>query len=455
MSEHDERIKIERAELFDPEVDKALARDHAQRERIVADAPPVSPVRRFLMNPLVYLPVAALLGALLAFRLLDPQIQDFPVVGGEVQLINAEPFDGAPGVIAMTIGNHEVYVDTGRVQLDPGADGEPAFANVDAIKVGDKIEVVGDAEGGHLVAGAIRPTARSGSFGATDKAWWPLVLFFPLTAAFISLGLLLAEGFTTRNWLRMIERSIIGGFLSALFSLIAMIIPGGIVLLIGQHVLQSEIAHRTDAAMFTMQNVGGFTFCVFAACRAAAWAGVGAAAGLGMNLVRSTKAQLRNSIIGGALGGAFGGVFFDPIDRWVRTSLYTTSSTSRLVGLIAVGLSIGIFVALVERLGREAWLRVRTGPLAGKSFILYKTPTVIGSSPSSDVYLFKDAEIDAAHATIHRVGVVYEIEDMASRMGTQVGGSRIRRRRLASGDQIILGSTILDFEERQKRTQQV
>jgi hypothetical protein len=37
-------------------------------------------------------------------------------------------------------------------------------------------------------------------------------------------------------------------------------------------------------------------------------------------------------------------------------------------------------------------------------------------------------------------------------MGTSVGGDKIRRRRLASGDQIVIGSTILDFEERQKRT---
>ena len=171
-----------------------------------------------------------------------------------------------------------------------------------------------------------------------------------------------------------------------------------------------------------------------------------------MNIVRSTKTQLRNSVIGGALGGALGGLFFDPIDRWWKASMFEGGDLSRLVGLVAVGLSIGIFVALVERLGRDAWLRVRTGPLAGKSFILYKTPTILGSSPQSDVYLFKDAEIDASHAQVHRVGTVYEIEDMSSRMGTSVGGNKVRRRRLVSGDQIIIGSTILDFEERQKRT---
>ena len=172
-----------------------------------------------------------------------------------------------------------------------------------------------------------------------------------------------------------------------------------------------------------------------------------------MNLVRSTRAQLRNSTIGGALGGAVGGMFFDPIERFLGSTMFADAAVSRGVGLVAVGLSVGIFVALVERLARDAWLRVRTGPLAGKSFILYKTPSVIGNAPSSDVYLYKDAEIDPAHASIHRVGTTYEIEDLGSRMGTQVAGTKVRRRRLSSGDQIVIGSTILDFEERQQRTQ--
>ena len=111
-------------------------------------------------------------------------------------------------------------------------------------------------------------------------------------------------------------------------------------------------------------------------------------------------------------------------------------------------------MALVERLARDAWLRVRTGPLAGKSFILYKTPTLIGNAPSSDVYLYKDADIDPTHAAVHRVGTTYEIEDMGSRMGTAVGGTKVRRKRLVSGDQITIGSTIVDFEERQKREPQ-
>lgn len=446
----EDQIRIDRQELFDPAVDKALARERAGRERIVADTAPVSPMRRLLLNSLVYLPFAAALAALVTWMLLDPKIHDMPIVSGEIILVNADPFEGRTGVIALTVGSNEVLVDTARVKLENGAAGEPAFASADNLKIGDRIEAVGLAQDRRLIAASIRPTASAEARGEVEKPTWPLFLLFPLTAALVAFGLLFSEGLTTRNWIRMTERSLLGSFLAALFAVLAFV-PAGLILSISQKVLHSEASH-SDALVVTVKDVGAVSFFVFTACRSAAWACIGAATGLGMNLVRSTRTQLRNSVIGGALGGALGGLFFDPIDRFFGSSLFAGSATSRLVGLLAVGLSIGIFVALVERLARDAWLRVRTGPLAGKSFILYKTPTIIGNSPQSDVYLYKDAEIDPSHASVHRVGTTYEIEDMGTRMGTSVGGNKIRRRRLVSGDQIVIGSTILDFEERQKRT---
>ncbi|HEU4731461.1 MAG TPA: FHA domain-containing protein [Kofleriaceae bacterium] len=445
MSE--QQIRIEREELFDPAVDKALARERRGRERIIADTPPVSPIRRLLLNSMIYLPVAAALGALITWWLLDPKINDRPIVSGEIMLVNADPFDGHPGIISLTIGPNEVLVDTAWVKLEKGTDGQPAFASADSLKIGDRIEVSGAADGRRLHALAIRPTSDPKPRGELEEPSWPLFLLFPLTATLIAFGLLFAEGLTTRNWIRMIERTLLGSFLAALFATLAFF-PAGLMILAARFV-QSHLSE--PSAAMTIKDFSAVSFLVFTAGRSAAWACIGAAAGLGMNLVRSTRTQLRNSVIGGALGGALGGLFFDPIDRFF-SSLFAGGGISRLVGLLAVGISIGIFVALVERLARDAWLRVRTGPLAGKSFILYKTPTIIGNSPDSDVYLYKDAEIDPSHAAIHRVGTTYEIEDMGTRMGTSVGGNKIRRRRLASGDQIVIGSTILDFEERQKRT---
>src|SRR6185295_15508897 len=151
------------------EVDKALARERQGRERIVADAPPVSPLRRLMLNSMFYLPIAAALGAFVCWKLLDPYIADFPVVRGDIVLINAEPFGVSPGVVSLTVGSNEVLVDTAHVRLEPGAAGEPAFESADALKVGDRIEVAGLAEGTRLVAGAIRPTKGEDTHGGVEK----------------------------------------------------------------------------------------------------------------------------------------------------------------------------------------------------------------------------------------------------------------------------------------------
>src|SRR5262245_31186350 len=110
MSEDD--IRIARDELFAPAIDEALAREHAGRERIVADTAPVSPLRRLMLNSLVYLSFAAMLGALASWLLLEPKITDLPTVSGEIILVNAEPLGIAPGFVSLTIGPHEVLVHT-------------------------------------------------------------------------------------------------------------------------------------------------------------------------------------------------------------------------------------------------------------------------------------------------------------------------------------------------------
>jgi hypothetical protein len=412
------------------------------------------------MSSLFYLPVAGLLASFFAWVLIEPHFADFSLVGGEVLLVNAEPFEFGDGsldpeigeAINLTVGDNKVIVFPNLVSMEPGADGQAAFTDISEIQPGTHLEAVGEpwAEN-EMLAGALRPATASHAMDTGDRIGsgsdWAGLLLFPLTAVFIAVAMLVAEGVSSRNWVRMIDRVMIGVLLTGIFSFLSFI-PAAIMMVIGGYVMSMD----ASAEWTTVQDMPAVTFVLYSACRSGAWAFIGAGLGLGMNLARSTKSQLRNSVIGGALGGALGGVFFDPIDRFFQEpSAFAGAELSRVVGLIAVGLCVGFFVALVDQLAREAWLRVRTGPLAGKSFVLYKTPTTIGSSPSADVYLFKDAAIDPDHVAIHRVGNRYEIEDLGTRSGTQVGGQAIRRQRLNSGDQITLGATVLEFEERAKQ----
>ncbi len=441
-------------------MEEALDRQRQLARHVVQEPPPVSRFKRLMMNPLFYLPLAGLLGGLICWLILEPYMEDFSRLRAEVTLVNDDPFEyrglarelGVSRVVVVTLGTKEVLVFPGLTRMEPGAAGEPAFDDVADIRPGTIIEATGDmADETALFANAVRPVTRDEDFVpdteiVTGMSQFAGIALFPIAAVLMAGFLLLAEGISARNWVRMVERVLLGVLLTAVFSVVAFL-PAEIAMLAGNLILDSD-----PGATAGIHGLSPMVLVGFMACRSVAWAFIGAGIGLGMNLVRSTRVQLRNSVVGGVLGGALGGAFFDPIDRFVRPeSFFAAADLSRLVGLVIVGACIGVFVALVDRLAREAWIRVRTGPLAGKSLPLYRTPTVVGSAPAADIYLFKDAEIDPSHAAIHRVGNRYEIEDLGSRTGTTVAGRPVGRGRLVSGDQIVLGSTVLQFEERAKR----
>ena len=451
----DGRIRISREEVYAKAVDEALAAVQAVRRTALTEPPELPPLRRLLHSKLFYLTVAGFIGSFLAWAILEPMFQDFEILGGEVNLINREPWmcpAEAQKCMEFTVGHTVAMVFPGETRLERGADGQPAFVGLHHVVPGTYLEVVGgEIEPGKIGAMAVRPATPERAKATGHKIEGEFtpgrILLFPLTAVLIVLFIFLAEGVSDRHWRRTVSRSLVGTSLTLVFACLAFV-PAGAVLLLGEAVLNASLK---GGLFVTVDDLSPISFVLFTASRSMCWAVIGMGIGLGMNLVRSTKLQLRNSILGGALGGAFGGMFFDPIDRFLGSaSAFEGGDLSRVIGVCMVGAAVGFFVALSEHLAREAWLLVRTGPLAGKSFVLYRSPTVLGSSTQADIYLFKDADIDPEQAAIHRVGNTYEIEDLGSRTGAMVNGAEVRRSRLASGDQIVLGNTVLDFEERVK-----
>lgn len=446
-----ERIVIGRAELFTADVERALERERRLAQRELPEPPPLPRWRRILLSSTFYLPAAGALACVGAWLLVEPFFDDLSRIGGEVVLVNSDPFDiDLPGAVALTVGRGEVVV-LPETAMEPGADGQPPFSSLSAITPGTVLEAAGSPIGTQrLVAVAVRPATREAA-AATGQEIAPEMtaarfLLFPVTAVALALAMLAAEGIASRHWLRLAERAAVGVLLTLVFTLVAYV-PAGLSMAVAEAVALPDLALYYGTGEFPPLQ-----FLLYAAGRSAAWAWVGAAIGLGMSLYKGTAVQRRNALTGGALGGALGGVLFDPIDRFLTgSSAFGGGDLSRLVGLVAVGVAVGIFVALVDRLAREAWILVRTGPLAGKSFVLYRNPTVVGSAPQADIYLFKDAEIEPRHLAIHRVGNAYEVEDLGTRAGTQVEGATVRQRRLRSGDRIVVGSTALDFEERTEK----
>jgi len=184
--------------------------------------------------------------------------------------------------------------------------------------------------------------------------------------------------------------------------------------------------------------------------RALSWAFVGALLASGQGIATRSGKRMRNGAIGGLLGGLVGGLLFDPLSLWLQRGW-----ASRLVAIGVIGIVTGGLIGLVENLLKDAWLKVLAGHLAGKEFVIYRNPTRLGSSPKSDIYLFKDAAVAPQHAVISSDGRSYFIEDLGTQSGTFVNGARISRQRLRPNDTLQIGTSRLLYSERVARRSSV
>jgi hypothetical protein len=177
--------------------------------------------------------------------------------------------------------------------------------------------------------------------------------------------------------------------------------------------------------------------------RALSWGFVGMMLGLVQGLAIWSTKKAKNGALGGLLGGIVGGALFDPIDIVLQTDW-----VSRLVALCIIGAATGVLIGIVESVLKDAWLLVTGGPLTGKQFVIYKNPTVFGSAPKADIYLFKDATVEPRHAALHTLPRGHELEDLGTPAGTLVNGRRIGRHRLRTGDSIQIGQYAFSYTER-------
>jgi MFS family permease len=168
------------------------------------------------------------------------------------------------------------------------------------------------------------------------------------------------------------------------------------------------------------------------------------------------RRKLVNGIIGGTLGGTLGGALaFLLREAWARVlsgeevdSLWAPTA----LGFVALGMCIGLLVALAHVVLKDAWVRVEAGFRAGRDLILTKEKTTIGRGEQCDIGLFGDNMVEKVHARIVQSGGRYFLEDVNSQGGTFVNDQPTAGRvALRSGDRIRVGRSVLCFRERARR----
>ena len=185
------------------------------------------------------------------------------------------------------------------------------------------------------------------------------------------------------------------------------------------------------------------------AARIVGWVLMGFICGAGVGLASGSLGDLAGSLrnvikgaVGGWVGGFVGGVAFDIIGA-NASGLY-----SRLFGLCALGLAVGLMIGLVQELTKSAWLNVEAGRLRGRSFNIDRAVATLGRAEENQVGLFGDPGVQPRHAVIERRGNDYVLKSLAVQQGVTVNGNRIETVTLREGDRIGISNYELSFHLR-------
>jgi Inner membrane component of T3SS, cytoplasmic domain len=177
--------------------------------------------------------------------------------------------------------------------------------------------------------------------------------------------------------------------------------------------------------------------------RGLGWALFGIGIGVTVGLLTRSRKRAINGALGGALGGAAGGLAFE----LVAANLQAGASSSRLLGLVAIGALIALATRAIEAARREAWLQVLAGGMVGKEFILYHALTRLGSSPECEIFLLKDPAVAKHHAQIDASGLQRVLSALPG-ASVLVNGFPATSHVLRNGDRVQIGSTVIGYSER-------
>ena len=128
---------------------------------------------------------------------------------------------------------------------------------------------------------------------------------------------------------------------------------------------------------------------------------------------------------------------------WALPDHIASDVVASILGAGFIGITLGL-AETRQKLGR---LQVEQGLIAGKSFLLYRDPTLLGSALNSHIYLFRDREVGRRHAAIRKTPGGYVVENLPLGGPTLVNDQPVTRAKLRSGDTLKVGRTVLRFSE--------
>lgn len=297
---------------------------------------------------------------------------------------------------------HLVIQDSDRsgfIDLQAGAPGEIfSLAETAAQRQGfDRILP----EVGKQIAAAV------GTQKVSEQNYLALILLTSLWTSLLAIGAFLALIMSQNRYLRRRLLTLKQGLSGTVGSAVAGLVAGGA----GQWLYGA------------VPSLAGFG----AIDRILAWALLGSLLGWGMAFFIPNLKPDR-AALGGTVGGALGAIAF----LWAAETFGDLAG--RLLGAAILGFFIGLAIALIEELIREAWLVVHWGPKEESIVSLGSQPVILGSSQDAHIYLPKAQGFPPVAATVRFTRGAIEFENKMN------GQQQI----LKSGSQLQIGSLTIE-----------
>ncbi len=193
--------------------------------------------------------------------------------------------------------------------------------------------------------------------------------------------------------------------------------------------------------------------------RALALFPIGLFMGVAIGMTLKSKRGIIAGLLGGAVGGLFVGFAFDTLAGTIGQVMATTASgvevpagymleiggPSRAILAVGLGVSVGLFVAVFDRVTRQAWVRLVLGRNEGKEWPIDTDKTLIGRDERAHVPLFGDMNVAPLHAIIFKQGSQYVLQDQNTTVGVGWNGQRVSTANLNPGDTFQIGGHNLQF----------
>lgn len=177
--------------------------------------------------------------------------------------------------------------------------------------------------------------------------------------------------------------------------------------------------------------------------RTTGWAIVGFVLGSLQGVVRGSMIGALRAGLGGGIGGGIGGALF----ALLPSVFYLPDPACRGIAWVLMGALIGTASALFERLLARATLKIASGKLEGKEFILDKPRMIIGRNEKCDIPIYYDPSIQPKHATLEWIGIGYRIAAIGN-ASVIVNGQSVPIKELEHNDVVIIGNTRLVYRLR-------